>query len=106
MDSINVLYSVLISTHHILIGYIYLVVGILGGSIGFALSVLIRLELGCTGYVLLSALQYNSCITFHGLLMIFFMIMPILIGGLGNILIPLMMYSKDMVFPRLNALSA
>ena len=47
----------------------------------------------------------NSVITSNGLFMIFFMIMPILIGGFGNILIPLMLCTSDMIFPRLNALS-
>jgi cytochrome c oxidase subunit 1 len=64
-----------------------------------------RLELGMPGYVLLSANQYNLCITMHGIFMIFFMIMPILIGGFGNIIIPIMVGSSDMIFPRLNSLS-
>jgi cytochrome c oxidase subunit 1 len=57
------------------------------------------------GYVLSTATQYTSNFTFHGLFMIFFMIMPILIGGFGNILLPLMLGSSDLIFPRLNALS-
>ncbi len=82
-----------------------MVAGIVGGSVGFGLSILLRLELACPGYVLLSSLQYNSIPTFHGIFMISFMIMPILIGGFGNILIPLMLCPSDMIFPRLNALS-
>jgi heme/copper-type cytochrome/quinol oxidase subunit 1 len=97
--------SFFITTNHIFIGVFYLVAGSIGGSVGFGLSILLRLELACPGYVLLSSLQYNSILTFHGIFMIFFMIMPILIGGFGNILIPLMLCSSDMIFPRLNALS-
>ena len=47
----------------------------------------------------------TSSITFHGIFMTLFMTMPLLIGGFGNILIPLMPSSSDMIFPRLNALS-
>jgi cytochrome c oxidase subunit 1 len=83
----------------------YILVGLIGGSIGFALSLLIRLELSLPGFNLLSSLNYNSVITFHGLFMIFFMIMPILIGGFGNCLIPLLLGMNDMIFPRLNASS-
>jgi cytochrome c oxidase subunit 1 len=79
--------------------------GLIGGSIGFGLSIILRLELVLPGFILCSSLQYYSIITFHGIFMIFFMIMPILIGGFGNILLPLMLCSSDMIFPRLNALS-
>jgi len=79
--------------------------GLIGGSIGFGLSIILRLELVLPGFILSSSFQYNSNITFHGILMIFFMIMPILIGGFGNILLPLMLCISDMIFPRLNALS-
>jgi len=66
---------------------------------------MIRMELGLPGLIICSSVQYTSIITFHGIFMIFFMIMPLLIGGFGNILIPLMLSSSDMIFPRLNALS-
>lgn len=66
---------------------------------------IIRLELGLPGFSVTSSLSYNSVITFHGIFMIFFMIMPLLIGGFGNSLIPLMLSSADMIFPRMNALS-
>ena len=79
--------------------------GLIGGSIGLSLSIILRLELALPGFIICSSIQYNSSITFHGLFMIFFMIMPILIGGFGNILIPLMLCVSDMIFPRLNALS-
>lgn len=83
----------------------YIISGLIGGIIGFSPSLILRLELALPGFIICSSLQYNSCITFHGIFMIFFMIMPILIGGFGNILIPLMICSCDMIFPRLNALS-
>jgi len=97
--------NIFLITNHVFIGVGYILIGLIGGSIGFALSVLIRLELSLPGFNLLSSLNYNSIITFHGLFMIFFMIMPILIGGFGNCLIPLLLGMNDMIFPRLNASS-
>jgi cytochrome c oxidase subunit 1 len=98
-------WAIIVSTNHIIIGSVYIFVGLIGGSIGFGLSMIMRLELGMPGYVLLSANQYNLVITMHGIFMIFFMIMPILIGGFGNIIIPIMVGSSDMIFPRLNSMS-
>lgn len=92
-------------TNHAFIGGLYILFGIIGGYLGFTLSILIRLELALCGYVYSSASSYTSNFTYHGLLMIFFMIMPILIGGFGNILLPLIVGSSDLFFPRLNALS-
>ena len=95
----------LLFTNHILIGSVYIMSGLVGGPIGFGLSIILRLELALPGFIPCSSLQYNSCITFHGIFMIPSMIMPILIGGFGNIPLPLMLCSSDMIFPRLNALS-
>jgi len=97
--------EILITTNHIFIGGVYIIAGWIGGSFGFGLSIIIRMELSLPGLIICSSVQYNSIITFHGIFMIFFMIMPLLIGGFGNILIPLMLSSLDMIFPRLNALS-
>jgi len=99
------LFNLFLITNHIFIGLIYILIGLIGGSIGFGLSVLIRLELTLPGFNITSSLNYNSIITFHGIFMIFFMIMPILIGGFGNLLIPLLLGLNDMIFARLNALS-
>ena len=93
------------TTNHISIGSIYILSGLIGGSIGLGLSIIVRLELALPGFLSSSSLQYNPTITFHGIFMIPSMIMPILIGGFGNILSPIMPSPSDMLFPRLNALS-
>ena len=99
------MFSYLGSTNHIYIGIVYIISGFIGGIIGFSLSLIVRMELSLPGFIICSSLQYNSIISFHGIFMIFFMIMPVLIGGFGNILIPLILCLQDMIFPRLNLFS-
>ena len=93
------------SCNHVIIGSLYIISGAIGGSVGLALSLLIRCEVMIIGFVASSAQQYNNLISFHGLFMIFFMIMPVLIGGFGNVLLFVMLGSSDLIFPRLNAAS-
>ncbi len=112
----------LMSTNHKDIGILYLLVAGVAGFISIAFTVYMRMELMHPGvqYMCMEGASFfpqpvesctpnghlwNVLVTAHGVLMMFFVVIPALFGGFGNYLMPLQIGAPDMAFPRLNNLS-
>src|SRR5271165_801113 len=96
----------LMSTNHKDIGTLYITAAFIGAIVGGILSMIMRLQLMYPhNGIITSGTTWNAIITAHGLIMIFWFVMPALIGGLGNWFVPIMIGAPDMAFPRLNNMS-
>lgn len=96
------------TTDHKGIGQMYIAFGGFSAFIGTALSHMIRMHLANPvqeGLLLTNVQLYNAVVTLHGIIMIFFFVMPVMIGGFGNFFLPIMLGAPDMAFPRLNNIS-
>jgi cytochrome c oxidase subunit I len=105
---LNVNYGVrswLLTVDHKRIALLYLVSITLFFFLGGAAAVMFRLELLTPRADLFEAETYNKLFTLHGLVMIFFFLIPSIPAVLGNFLVPLMIGARDLAFPKLNLLS-
>lgn len=119
-EELGFLRTYVFSTDHKMIGRQFLFLGFFMLLIGGTLAMMVRWELAwpetaVPGFSwipepymyggIIPPQTYNALFTMHATLMIFFVVMPIMVGAFGNFLIPLMIGTRDMAFPKLNMLS-
>mgnify|MGYP006321729615 CR=1 FL=1 len=97
--------SWLTTLDHKRIGIMYLVTTLVFFLVGGIYAILVRLEHWTPGQTIMSADAYNKAFTYHGSIMVFMVIIPMIPAAMGNFVLPLMLGAKDVAFPRLNLLS-
>jgi cytochrome c oxidase subunit 1 len=97
--------SWLFTTDHKRIALLYLGSVSVAFLVGGIFALLIRLELLTPAGDVFQAENYNRMFTMHGVVMVFFFLIPAIPAVLGNFLIPIMVGAKDLAFPRINLLS-
>src|SRR5262245_40860111 len=97
--------SWLLTKDHKRIALLYLVSITAFFALGGFFAMLVRLELLTPNGDLMDDATYNKMFTMHGVVMVFFFLVPSIPATLGNFLIPIMVGAKDLAFPRINLLS-
>lgn len=97
--------SWLLTLDHKRIGVMWLFLLVGAFMIGGFFALVLRTKLLHPGPFFISAQQYNRAFTLHGVIMVFFFMIPLIPGIFGNFLLPLMLGAKDVAFPKLNLLS-
>ena len=97
--------SWLLTKDHKRIGLMYMVVVTIAFLIGALFAAGIRIELATPGGDLVSADTYNRMFTMHGIMMVFFVLIPAVPAILGNFVLPLQLGAKDVAFPTINLIS-
>jgi len=97
--------SWLLTRDHKRIALLYLATITFFFFIGGAFAVMIRLDLATPAGDLVSDDTYNKLFTMHGIVMVFFFLIPSIPATLGNFFVPLMIGAKDLAFPKLNLAS-
>ena len=97
--------SWLLTLDHKRIAILYLLATSFFFIIGGTAASLIRLELLTPAGDLVSSDTYNKLFSIHGIIMVFFFLVPVAPAVLGNFLIPLMIGARDVAFPKLNLFS-
>jgi cytochrome c oxidase subunit 1 len=108
INYLNVSYGIkswLLTIDHKRIALLYLASVSIMFAVGGAFAVAIRLELVTPPGDLVQSETYNKLFTMHGVVMVFFFLIPAIPAVLGNFLIPLMIGARDLAFPRINLLS-
>ncbi len=100
----NLIYKLITTTDHKLIGIMYCVACFSFFLIGGLLALLMRTELAAPGLQFLSNEQFNQLFTMHGTIMLLFYATPI-VFGFANLVLPIQIGAPDVAFPRLNAFS-
>ncbi|MEX2244693.1 MAG: cbb3-type cytochrome c oxidase subunit I [Fimbriimonadaceae bacterium] len=97
--------SWLLTTDHKRIAVLYLISVTFFFFIGSIAAGLVRLELTSSQGLLLTSEAYNKMFSAHGVVMIFFFLLPSIPAAIGNFVIPIQIGARDLAFPRLNLLS-
>ena len=100
----NLLYKLITTTDHKLIGIMYVVTCFAFFFIGGLMALLMRAELAAPGCSFCPTEQYNQLFTMHGTIMLLLYATPI-VFGFANLVLPLQIGAPDVAFPRLNAFS-
>ncbi len=94
-----------LTTNHRRLAILYFAMIAVTGFTGLVLATIIRLELAYPGQYFLAqnAERYLTTISLHGIVMVFFVVIPVLFGAFGNFLLPTQLGIRDVAFPRLNS---